>query len=103
MDLLPDNTYTADPATRSLLLRVLPGNVLEWAEPQLLQLGRMAPRELLRWGEECERQPATLRTVEPWGERVDEVVYPEAWLRLAATAAATGCTGLPYEEAAIRL
>ena len=103
MDLLPDNTYAADPAIRSLLARVLPAEVLEWAEPQLLKLGAMAPRELLRWGEECERQPATLRTIEPWGERVDEVVYPQAWRKLAAAAAAMGGAGLPYEEAAIRL
>jgi alkylation response protein AidB-like acyl-CoA dehydrogenase len=103
MNLLPDNTYAADPAIQSLLARLLSPDVLEWAEPQLLQLGALAPRELLRWGEECERQPASLRTIEPWGERVDEVVYPEAWRHLAATAAATGCTGLPYEEAAIKL
>src|SRR5260221_3899492 len=102
-DLLPDNTYAADPAIRSVVARRLGPDVLEWAEPQLFQLGVLAPRELYRWGEECERQPAWLRTIEPWGERVDEVVYPEAWRSLAAAAAGTGCTGLPYEEHAIAL
>jgi acyl-CoA dehydrogenase len=103
MNLLPDNTYAADPAIRSVLVRRLGPDVLEWAEPQLLRLGASAPRELYRWGEESERQPAWLRTIEPWGERVDEVVYPDAWRSLAAAAAATGCTGLPYEQAAIAL
>jgi acyl-CoA dehydrogenase len=101
LDLLPDNTYAADPALRSILNAKLSPDVLEWAEPQLLQVGTMAPGEILRWGEECERQPAWLRTISPWGERVDEVVYPDAWRRLASAAASSGCTGLPYEDAAI--
>src|SRR5437588_11602682 len=103
MELLPDNTYALDPALRSVLSALLDPEVLEWAEPQLLHLGSLAPRELRAWGEECERQPAWLRTVEPWGERVDEVVYPDAWRKLAATAAATGCTALPYEEESLRV
>jgi alkylation response protein AidB-like acyl-CoA dehydrogenase len=103
MELLPDNTYAADPALRSVLDALLPPGVREWAEPQLLHLGALAPRELQAWGDECERQPAWLRTVEPWGERVDEVVYPEAWRKLAAAAASTGCTGLPYEVEAVRI
>jgi acyl-CoA dehydrogenase len=103
MDLLPDNTYAADPAIRSLLARRLGPDVLEWAEPQLLQVGALAPGDLHRWGEECERQPAWLRTIEPWGDRVDEVVYPDAWRSLAAAAASTGCTGLPYEKEAIAI
>jgi acyl-CoA dehydrogenase len=103
MELLPENTYAADPAIRSVLARLLGPDVLEWAEPQLLRVGAMAPRELYRWGDECEHQPAWLRTIEPWGERVDEVVYPDAWRSLAAAAAATGCTALPYEESAIAI
>ena len=103
MDLLPDNTYAADPALRSALEARLGPDVLEWAEPQLLYLGALAPRELRSWGEECERQPAWLRTVEPWGDRVDEVVYPEAWRKLGAMAATTGSTGLPYEDEALRI
>ena len=103
MELLPDNTYAADPALRSVLSALLDPEVLEWAEPQLLHLGALAPRELRAWGEECERQPAWLRAVDPWGERVDEVVYPDAWRRLASAAAAAGCAGLPYEEESLRV
>jgi hypothetical protein len=71
---------------------------MEWAEPQLLELGRLASEKLHLLGDECERQPPWLRTIDPWGERVDEVVYPEAWRRLAATAARFGLSGMPYEE-----
>ncbi len=98
--LLPANTYTADPALRSLLSAWLRRDVLAWAEPQLEEMGLLAAEELHRLGDECERQPAWLRTIEPWGERVDEIVYPEAWRRLGGIAARHGLTGLPYEEEA---
>lgn len=103
MRLLPGNTYTADPALTSLLNACLPEAVREWAEPQLLELGRLAADELPALGEACERQPAWLRPIDPWGARVDEVVYPDEWRRLGAVAARFGLTGLPYEEDARRI
>ena len=102
MRLLPPNTYAADPALRSLLGAWLSPATREWAEPQLRQLGRLAAEELHLEGERCERQPPWLRTIDPWGERVDEVVYPEAWGRLAAVAARFGLAALPYEEDSLR-
>ena len=103
MQLLPDNTYLADPALRSYLGSRLDPAVLEWAEPQLIEIGRAAPAELRRWGEECEASPPRLRTIEPWGERVDEVVYSEAWWKLKARAAAAGCVALPYERQSLNV
>jgi acyl-CoA dehydrogenase len=96
--LLPPNTYGADPALRALLRAWLSPETMEWAEPQLLELGRLASEELHILGDECERQPPWLRTIDPWGERVDEVIYPEAWRRLAARAARFGLAGMPYED-----
>ena len=101
MRLLPENTYMADPALRSALAQRLDPTQQAWAEPQLVETGRAAGQELAEWGEACERQPAYLRAIEPWGDRVDEVVYPEAWRRLAARAAEYGCVGLPYEASAL--
>lgn len=103
MRLLPANTYTADPALTSLLGAWLPPETLAWAEPQLSELGRLAAGDLPALGDACERQPAWLRPIDPWGERVDEVVYPEAWRRLGAVAAGFGLVGLPYEEEARRV
>ena len=74
MRLLPPNTYEADPALRSLLGAWLSPPTLEWAEPQLLQLGRLASEQLHLDGDQCERQPPWLRSIDPWGERVDQVV-----------------------------
>jgi acyl-CoA dehydrogenase len=98
--LLPTNTYTADPALTSLLRASLRPETMAWAEPQLVELGRLAADELQALGDACERQPAWLRPIDPWGERVDEVVYPDEWRRLGVVAARFGLTGLPYEAAA---
>jgi alkylation response protein AidB-like acyl-CoA dehydrogenase len=100
--LLPANTYTADPALTSLLRAALRPETMAWAEPQLVELGGLAGRELAALGDACERQPAWLRPIDPWGERVDEVVYPDEWRRLGAVAARFGLTGLPYEAEALR-
>src|SRR5690348_3090640 len=93
--LLPGNTYLADPALRSLLRAWLRPATLAWAEPQLEEMGRLAASELPALGDECERHPASLKPIDPWGERVDEVVYPDAWRKLGATAARFGLAGMP--------
>jgi alkylation response protein AidB-like acyl-CoA dehydrogenase len=101
VELLPDNTYAADPALRCLLSSWLGPDTLEWAEPQLFELGRAAAHELREWGWQCEQQQPRLRSIDPWGERVDEVVYSESWNRLARAASRYGLSGLPYEEGAL--
>ncbi|HXM55524.1 MAG TPA: acyl-CoA dehydrogenase family protein [Candidatus Dormibacteraeota bacterium] len=103
MRLLPANTYTADPALTSLLGAWLSPGTLAWAEPQLVELGQLAADHLPALGDACERQPAWLRPIDPWGDRVDEVVYPDEWRELAAIAARTGLTGMPYEDQARRI
>jgi alkylation response protein AidB-like acyl-CoA dehydrogenase len=75
----------------------LPAQTLAVAEPALSEMGRAAAGDLQAWGDACERQPAMLRQFDGWGNRVDEVVYPDAWRQLAAAAARSGLVGLPYE------
>ena len=101
--LLPENTYLADPALRTVVRRWLRPSTQAWAEPQLTEMGRRAATELPELGEECERQPAYLRPIDPWGERVDEVVYPEAWRRIGAVAARAGLAGMPYEPGSLEV
>ena len=96
--LLPPNTWHADDALQRLLTAWLPPPMLAGALPLLVDMGRAAAGELARWGDECERQPAVLRSFDGWGNRVDEVVYPAAWRELAASAAANGLVALPYER-----
>src|SRR6266516_480038 len=71
---------------------------MAWAEPLLREIGRAAVEELLAWADACERQPAALRSFDAWGERVDEVIYPQAWRQLAAQAARSGLVAWPYER-----
>ncbi|HET9849376.1 MAG TPA: acyl-CoA dehydrogenase family protein [Candidatus Dormibacteraeota bacterium] len=95
--MLPQNTWHADGALQALLRSSLQPKTLAWAEPALIEMGRAAAAELADWGDACERQPATLRSYDGWGSRIDEVVYPQAWRNIAAVAARTGLVGLPYE------
>ena len=97
-ELLPDNSWQADPALRSLLAGWLPPATFAWAEPALREMGRAAVSELQAWGDACERQPAVLRPFDGWGDRVDEVVYPDAWRQVAAVAARSGLVALPYDR-----
>jgi acyl-CoA dehydrogenase len=64
-------------------------------------MGRAAAAELQEWGDICERQPAFLRGFDGWGNRIDDVVYPDAWRRIAAVAASSGLVALPYESEAL--
>ncbi|TMD41786.1 MAG: acyl-CoA dehydrogenase [Chloroflexi bacterium] len=96
-ELLPKNTWLADPALRSLLTRWLAPAAFDRAEPLLAEMGRAAACELLSWGDACERQPASLRQFDGWGNRIDEVVYPEAWRQIAGVAARSGLVALAYE------
>ncbi|HYY45528.1 MAG TPA: acyl-CoA dehydrogenase family protein [Candidatus Angelobacter sp.] len=97
-ELLPENIWSADTVLQSLLRSWLRPQTLRWAEPTLVEMGRAAGGELHAWGDECERQPATLRSYDGWGNRIDEVVYPEAWRKIAAVASEMGLVALPYER-----
>src|SRR5438034_1140743 len=95
--LLPENTLHGDPALPALLGSWLRPQTIAWAQPALTEMGRAAGDELQTWGDACEREPAVLRQFDAWGDRIDEVVYPDAWRQLAAVAARTGLVALPYE------
>ncbi len=60
-------------------------------------MGSAAACELQRWGDEAERQPAMLQAFDAWGDRVDNVVYPQAWREIGAASARAGLVALPYE------
>jgi len=95
--LLPDNTWAVDATLRALLDAWLRPSTLAWAAAALSDMGRAAANELQAWGDACERQPATLEQFDGWGQRIDEVVYPDSWRELAAAAARAGLVALPYE------
>src|SRR5438445_4139627 len=96
--LLPENTMLGDPTLAALLGSWLRPETIAWAQPALTEMGRAAGDELQAWGDACERDPAVLRQFDAWGDRVDEVIYPQAWRQLAAQAARSGLVALPYER-----
>src|SRR2546421_5103004 len=96
--LLPENTMVGDPTLAALLGSWLRPETIAWAQPALNEMGRAAGDELQAWGDACERDPAVLRQFDAWGDRVDEVIYPQAWRQLAAQAARSGLVALPYER-----
>src|SRR5256884_1338822 len=96
--LLPENTLDGDPTLPVLLGSWLRPQTIAWAQPALTEMGRAAGDELQAWGHACERDPAVLRPFDAWGDRVDEVIYPQAWRQLAAQAARSGLVALPYER-----
>ncbi|HEY9288886.1 MAG TPA: acyl-CoA dehydrogenase family protein [Candidatus Dormibacteraeota bacterium] len=98
---LPDNTWSADATLQSLLKRWLPGSTYAAAEPALSEMGRAAASELQAWGDQCEQQPAALRSFDGWGNRRDEIVYPEGWGKIGAASARAGLVGLPYEPESV--
>src|SRR2546430_12361329 len=94
--LLPENTMLGCPSLPALLGSWLRPETIAWAQPALTEMGRAAGEELQAWGDACEREPAVLRQFDAWGDRIDEVVYPDAWRHLAAVAARTGLVAIPY-------
>jgi alkylation response protein AidB-like acyl-CoA dehydrogenase len=95
--LLPENTWQADCDLQGLLKAWLRPATLEWADSALNEMGRAAAAELQAWGDGCESQPAQLRQFDGWGNRVDDVIYPDAWRQIAGVAARSGLVSLPYE------
>src|ERR1700730_5508491 len=95
--LLPANTWDADPTLRFLLGAWLRPETLNALEPAFRQMGRAAAGELQAWGDACEGHPAFLRSFDGWGERVDEVVYPDAWRRLAGAGGQAGVGAVAHD------
>ena len=70
-----------------------------WCEPDLAALGKLAgTAEVLRLGEEANRNPPVLRTHDRYGHRIDEVEFHPAWHRLVGLSVSHGIHALPWRE-----
>jgi acyl-CoA dehydrogenase len=93
------NQYDDDRALRSLLARVLPGEVLRAAQPQLCSLGALAGGELYQ-------QQLAERALEPkltqwdaWGNRIDRIELTPLWQRARDLSVEYGLVATAYERA----
>ena len=93
------NQWDTDRVLQSFLRRRVPSAVLDAITPSLARMGGRAVGDLgaasaASYGEEPE-----LVQWDPWGNRIDEVVVPEAWKLFARAAVEEGLIATAYERA----
>lgn len=85
----------------SALRRILSASAYAELEPDLQRLARRCEHgsgDIWRLGEDAESAPPRHVPVEPWGERVDEIVVSPAWQALDRIAAEEGIVATAYER-----
>jgi len=91
------DTWTADPALRAHLERLLPDDVLSRVGPGLAELGVAAATSLQALGERAESEQPRVEHYDPWGRRIDQIVVSDAWNALHDEQARLGLAAIPYE------
>ncbi|WP_110207189.1 acyl-CoA dehydrogenase family protein [Nocardioides daejeonensis] len=85
----------ADPA----LLEGLRREGAEWAEADVRRVGLLAGGvEAQQWGEDANRFEPELRTVDRYGNRIDEVEFHASWHHLMRTSVAEGLAGAAWTD-----
>jgi putative acyl-CoA dehydrogenase len=80
-----------DASADAALLEGLRREGAGWAEQDVRRVGRLAGgEEAQRWGEEANRFEPVLRTVDRYGNRIDEVDFHPSWHNLMRVAIAEG-------------
>ncbi|RNL80131.1 acyl-CoA dehydrogenase family protein [Nocardioides marmorisolisilvae] len=70
-----------------------------WAEADVRRLGLLAgSEEAQRWAEEANRFEPELRTVDRYGNRIDEVEFHPSWHNLMRVSVAEGGAGAPWAD-----
>jgi putative acyl-CoA dehydrogenase len=89
------NLFAADLVLAEALRREGAG----WAEPRLVEFGRlMGSEEAIRWGFQANENPPVLRTHDRFGNRIDEVDFHPAWHEFMRMSVAHGLHCLPWAE-----
>ncbi len=88
-----------DAAADAALIEGLHREGAGWAESDLRRLGLLAgSEEAQRWAEEANKFEPELRTVDRYGNRVDEVEFHSSWHHLMRTAVAEGGAGAAWAD-----
>ncbi|MFL6157499.1 MAG: acyl-CoA dehydrogenase family protein [Marmoricola sp.] len=70
-----------------------------WAEADVRRLGQLAgSEEAQRWAEEANRFEPELKTVDRYGNRLDEVEFHPSWHNLMRVSVAEGGAGAPWAD-----
>jgi putative acyl-CoA dehydrogenase len=88
-----------DASADAALLEGLRREGAGWAEDDVRRLGRLAgSEEAQRWAEEANRFEPELRTVDRYGNRIDEVEFHSSWHHLMRTSVAEGGAGAAWVD-----
>jgi alkylation response protein AidB-like acyl-CoA dehydrogenase len=93
------NQYDGDRVLQSFLRRRVPADVLAAIEPSLQRMGARAVGDLLAAAEASYGEEPELVQWDPWGNRVDQLVVPNAWKHFARAAVDEGLIATAYERA----
>jgi alkylation response protein AidB-like acyl-CoA dehydrogenase len=93
------NQYDQDRVLRSFLHRRLPAAVLAAITPSLVRMGARAVGDLAAAVAESYGEEPTLVQWDPWGNRIDEIVVPDAWKHFGRAAVEEGLIATAYERA----
>ncbi|KAK9720924.1 hypothetical protein K7432_003820 [Basidiobolus ranarum] len=92
------NQFVEDEALRSLLLRLIPSNVLEEITPDLVRFGGRVIEDIQQYGSNIEENQPKLRQYDHWSRRFDELTTSEGWRRMHDIAAEEGLVAIAYER-----
>ncbi|MCC6848203.1 MAG: acyl-CoA dehydrogenase family protein [Deltaproteobacteria bacterium] len=93
------NQFEDDRVLQSFLRRRVPKDALAAMVPSLARMGGRAVGDLGAAAAAARGEDPVLVQWDPWGNRVDEIVVPEAWKLFARTAVEEGLIGTAYERA----
>jgi len=93
------NQYSDDPLLAGWLRRVLPADVLQSLEPELLELGALAGGVLYRMQLADRVNEPTLTQWDAWGNRVDTLEVTPLWREAERLTVRHGLVATAYEQA----
>lgn len=94
-----ENQWETDRVLQGFLRRRVPADVLAEMTPSLARMGARAAGDLLAAATASYGEEPELVQWDPWGNRIDEVVVPEAWKHFGRTAVEEGLIATAYERA----
>jgi alkylation response protein AidB-like acyl-CoA dehydrogenase len=90
--------YHNDPLLKSLLRRHLGSDVLRSVEADLTRFGDRLQGDVQGFALDAEANPPRLKSFDPWGKRVDEIITAPGWQALDRVSAEEGIVAIGYER-----
>ncbi len=93
-----ENQFEGDRVLQSFLRRRVPADVLASITPSLGRMGARAAGDLFAAATASYGEEPELVQWDPWGNRIDEIIVPEAWKLFARAAVEEGLIATAYER-----